>query len=180
MTTKRTLTSRTAALLALYDLSGDRRAVDTEDVAMRAAEVAPKAFRWKKYPEQIDLERVRMALIHNKEHKPAFVSGGVRDGWQLTTEGFKACLALRRNTPAASEAETNRLRHSTAFATWTAGSEGAVKREEVLELLRVNDYFPESKRRQRAAAVINAAVGNPELESFVNALTKKYPEVMRT
>jgi hypothetical protein len=55
-----------------------------------------------------------------------------------------------------------------------------VTRAHVLDLLRVNDYFPESKRRQRAVAFVNAATGDPELEPFVVALKRKYPEVMRT
>lgn len=179
MTSKQALTSRIAALLALYDTGGGRHAVDTEDVAMRAAEVAPKHFRWKKYPEQIDLERVRMALKHNKEHTPPFVSGGMRHGWQLTTQGLRACLGFR-DTSATDGAIAQRLRLSRAFATWTKEGEVSLRRTEVLELLRVNEYFPEARRRQRASAVINAAVGDPELEYFVEALERNYPEVMRT
>lgn len=179
MTSKQALTSRMAALLALYDSGGGRRAVDTEDIAMRAAEVAPKHFRWKKYPEQINLERVRMALQHSKENAPPFVSGGVRHGWQLTTQGLRACLEFR-DASAANDAHARRLRMSRAFTSWTKEGEVSLRRTEVLELLRVNEYFPEVRRRQRASAVINAAVGDPELESFVEALERNYPEVMRT
>jgi len=168
-----------AALLALHDLGGERQAVDTEDVAMRAAQVAPKSFRWRKYPDQVDLERVRIALKHNKEHEPALVSGGIRDGWQLTAEGLKECLKFRGASPVADSAEAKRMRLSKAFATWSGEHKDALRREDVLELLRVNDYFPESKRRQRAAAVVNAAAGDAELEYFVEMLKRRYPEVMR-
>lgn len=176
----RALSSKMAALVALYDLGGARRAVDTEDVAMRAAQVAPKAFRWKRYPEQVHLERVRVALMHNKENSPALVSGGGRDGWQLTQEGLKACLTLRGDRSSTSSEDVKRITFSEAFAAWQRGGEDAVGRTDVLELLRVNDYFPESKRRERAVAFMNAAADDPELEPFVAALKRKYPEVMRT
>src|SRR3712207_1083144 len=135
MTTKG-LSSKMAALLALYDLGGERRAVHTEDVAMRAAQVAPKAFRWKRYPEQVHLERVRVALMHNKEDSPALVSGGGRDGWQLTQEGLKACLALRGERSAASSEDVKRIKLSKAFVAWQKGGENDVSRSDVLELLR--------------------------------------------
>lgn len=170
-----------AALLALYDLGGGRRAVDTEDVAMRAAQVAPKAFRWKRYPEQVNLERVRMALMHNKEHTPALVSGGVRDGWQLTQAGVKACEILRGNsTVSTKREEAQRIQHSKAFAGWRSEGEEAVTRADLLDLLRVNNYFPESKRRQRVVSFFNAIGNDPELERFAEMLKRKYPEVMRT
>lgn len=175
-----TTTPKMAALLALYDLGGDHRAVDTEDVAMRAAQVAPKAFRWKRYPEQVNLEAVRLSLKHNKEQIPALVSGGIRDGWQLTQEGVKACVTLRgRPTVAKSEEEAEWIRQSNVFTTWRKNGEDAVTRTALLELLRVNDYFPEAKRRQRVVAFVNAAVNDPELEAFVAVLQHRYPEVMR-
>lgn len=39
-----------------------------------------------------------------------------------------------------------------------------------LELLPINGYFPEVRHRQQVFAVINATVGDPGLESFVEAL----------
>jgi len=147
---------------------------------MRAAQVAPKAFRWKRYPEQVNLERVRVALMHNKEHTPTLVSGGVRDGWQLTQEGAKACLEFRGEPATASKADAQRIQRSEAFAAWKRNGEGAVTRTDLMNLLRINDYFPEAKRRQRVVAFLNAVASDPELEPFVAVLKGKYPEVMRT
>ena len=50
----RKITSQRLAAVALLQLEGATRAVDTEDLAMKMAALAPDRFRWKKYPEQID------------------------------------------------------------------------------------------------------------------------------
>jgi hypothetical protein len=173
------LTSRIATILALYDLGGSQHAIDTEDIAMRAAQVAPKAFRWKRYPEQVNLEAVRLALKDNKRLVPPTISGGVRDGWQLTQEGVKACLKFR-GEPATLKTEARKIRRSRVFSAWQKDGEGAITRADLIDILRVNDYFPESKRRQRVVAFVNSTSGDPELESFVEVLKRKYPEVMRT
>src|SRR4051794_31005847 len=112
------LHAQMATLLALYDLGGGRRAVDTEDIAMRAAQVAPKLFRWKKYPEQIDLEAVRLGLKGNKAHSPPYVTGSIRTGWQLTVDGLRQCEGLRVTAGSDLHAEAQRLRLSKAFQTW--------------------------------------------------------------
>ena len=40
----------------MYLLGGETRRVDTEDIAVKANELAPGRFAWKKYPDQINLE----------------------------------------------------------------------------------------------------------------------------
>lgn len=72
--------------LALWHLGGDQHPIDTEDVAMKANELAPHAFTWRKYPDQINLELIRVNLSDAKL-KAGLVSGGGRDGWSLTTRG---------------------------------------------------------------------------------------------
>lgn len=139
---------------------------------MRAAEVAPMAFRWKKYPDQVNLEAVRLSLKSSKDH--ALVSGGIRDGWQLTLEGLKACEPFR-DDPIVKE-EARRIRNSEAFAAWQNG--GVVTRNALLEVLRINDYFPEPRRRQRVVAFLNATGKDPDLETFARALERAHPEVM--
>jgi hypothetical protein len=118
--------------------------------------------------------------MHNKEDSPALVSGGGRSGWQLTEEGVKACLAWRGEQSGANNEDVRRIKLSKAFASWQEGGDGAVTRADVLEMLRVNDYFPESKRRERAVAFANAGASDPDLATFVAAMKRKYPEVMRT
>lgn len=173
------VSTKGAALLALYDLGGAQRAVDTEDVAMRAAEIAPRAFRWKKYPEQINLESVRLALKHNKEESPARVSGGILEGWQLTANGLKECEGLR-GIRSDDHGSVARIRSSGAFRAWREGGSQAVSRASLLDLLRTNDYFPESKRRQRAIALLNCAHSAEDVDAFLSSMTTRFPEELRT
>lgn len=175
----RAVTARMAALLALFDLGGSVRPVGTEDVAMRAAQVAPRAFRWKRYPEQVHLEAVRLALKAGKEHSPPLAVGTVRQGWQLTPEGVQACESVRGTPPALLQEETRRVSHSPAFRTWQGRGAVAVTKTELLDLLRVDEYFPEARRRERVIALLNAVRGNPELESFAAEMRERYPEVMK-
>src|SRR5262245_4834111 len=68
--------------LAVFLLGGDEQVVDTEDVAMKVNAIAPGRFSWRKYPEQVNLELVRVFLSDAK--KPEFgglVSGSGARGW---------------------------------------------------------------------------------------------------
>jgi hypothetical protein len=74
--------------LALYVLGGGARVIDTEDVAMSAHDIAPGRFSWRKYPEQINLELVRVALSDaRKEENGGLVTGTGKSGWSLTAAG---------------------------------------------------------------------------------------------
>jgi len=172
------LTSRVAVLLALNDLGGDHRAADTEDIAMRAAEVAPRSFRWKRYPDQVDLELVRLALKNCKIQDPPLVAGGVREGWQLTPAGLAVCASFQRVSPQKSSSTAKSITSSRAFREWREHGPASVTREQLLELLRVNDYFPNSKRRERVIALRNDASGDKRLAEFVTAMEDCFPEVM--
>lgn len=82
-------------VLALYALRGDGSPVSTEDVAVKANEIAPGRFAWKKYPEQINLEHVRVFLTDAKKEKNGrLVGGGNTSGWVLSDRGL--ALAKRR------------------------------------------------------------------------------------
>lgn len=74
-------------VLAVYLLGGDRKAVDTEDVAVRVYELSPTRFGWRKYPEQINLELVRVSLSDAKKGGSALLAGSGKTGWTLTPAG---------------------------------------------------------------------------------------------
>src|SRR6266700_2295494 len=86
--TRKKITSKHIAVIALLQLDGSERAVDMEDLAMKMAELAPGRFNWKKYPEQIHIESVRSSVKKLLEAKPRLAAGGVRDGWMLTPAGI--------------------------------------------------------------------------------------------
>ena len=76
--------------LAVFLLGGDKRPVDTEDVAVKAHELAPGRFAWRKYPDQINLELIRVSLSDAKKPKNgAMLDGSGDTGWSLTPDGFQ-------------------------------------------------------------------------------------------
>ena len=76
--------------LAVYLLGGDQRAIDTEDVAIEAHRLAPGRFSWRKYPDQVNLELVRVYLSDGKKaSKGGWLEGSGKEGWSLTPAGLK-------------------------------------------------------------------------------------------
>jgi hypothetical protein len=75
--------------LAVYRVGGAQRAIDTEDVAVEAHKIAPGRFSWKKYPDQINLELIRVFLSDAKKNENGLVIGSGRRGWRLTQRGLK-------------------------------------------------------------------------------------------
>ena len=68
-------------VLALYFLDGHSKRVDTEDVAIKSHELAPLRFAWAKYPEQVNLELIRVALSDAKKpEKGRLIVGSGRRG----------------------------------------------------------------------------------------------------
>jgi hypothetical protein len=82
------LSNHEIVTLAVYLLGGDTQYVDTEDIAVKANEVAPGRFTWRKYSDQINIENVRAFLSDAKKEKNgAFLRGAGKDGWLLTESG---------------------------------------------------------------------------------------------
>src|SRR5229473_3213823 len=74
--------------LAVYLLGGESRHIDTEDIAVKVNEIAPRRFTWRKYPDQINIENVRAFLSDAKKDKNGgFLRGAGKDGWLLTESG---------------------------------------------------------------------------------------------
>ena len=75
--------------LAVYLLGGDAQYVDTEDAAVKANELAPGRFTWRKYRDQINIDTVRKRLWDAATpEKGAYLAGSEKKGWMLTTAGL--------------------------------------------------------------------------------------------
>jgi hypothetical protein len=84
--------------LATYLLGGAQKAVDTEDIAVEAHRLAPGRFSWKKYPDQINLELIRVYLSDaKKSDKGELLLGSGRTGWRLTQRGLKWAQQAAQN-----------------------------------------------------------------------------------
>lgn len=89
------LSNHQIVVLALYLLGGETSYVHTEDIAVRANELAPGRFSWKRHLEQINLEHIRVFLTDAKKDKNGrLVGGSNRTGWILSDRG----LAFARNS----------------------------------------------------------------------------------
>ncbi len=90
---KRGYNNSDITIIEVYQLGGALRHIHLEDVALKAAELSPKAFSWKKYPEHINMEAVRMALKNELGARNRRIVGSIRDGWMLTPNGLSWYLA---------------------------------------------------------------------------------------
>ena len=83
--------------LAVFILGGEEKRIDTEDVAMKAHELAPTRFAWRKYPNQINLELVRVYLSDGKSaEKGGYIEGSGKTGWTLTPSGLRWARETQR------------------------------------------------------------------------------------
>jgi len=167
--------------IAVMLLGGDLDYVDTEDIAIKVNEVAPERFGWRKYPDRIDLDSVRVALRDAKKPKNGgLLIGGNTDGWMLSPGGMRWCEALdlesmklqqpiryRRDSIAANlEAERIRLRQSQAYHFFEKGRGDAITTQDFYQFARVNEYFGEKARQRRYAIVENAVAGDEMLSKL--------------
>jgi len=171
-------TNKDIVTMAVFQLGGAVRYVHVEDVAMKAAKLSPKRFCWKKYPDQTNLELVRLALKNELALPNRRVFGGIRDGWMLTPDGLSWCLSASSSTNNHSlidelHQEIDRAKKAPAFIKTINGRRDQVSVLEVESLIRVNDYFTARDRRERILALANAAVLDPRLRSVLANLKEQ-------
>jgi len=83
------LSNHEIVTLAVYLLGGDSKRIDTEDIAVKANELAPGRFNWRKYRDQISIDAVRKRLWDaSRLQKGGYLLGSERDGWALTPAGL--------------------------------------------------------------------------------------------
>jgi hypothetical protein len=182
--TKVPLLKRELVVMAVFLLGGDKKFVDTEDVAVRASKIAPKAFAWRKYPDQINLELVRAVLSDaKKKQSGGLLHGTGTKGWRLSDAGViwaegKGRALLNKgqvDTPAwpgssdtrRTDRELQRVKVSEAWAQWVA--EGRVDPNAAKLLLRIDDYATPEMRDQKIARMRSAITANEEAVRFLEA-----------
>ena len=171
--------------LAVYMLGGAQKFIDTEDVAIQAFRLAPRRFGWRKYPEQINLELVRVSLSDAKKpHKGTLLRGSGRRGWSLTAKGNKWIeanlnllerdLSLRSNESrragsvdvARADRESKRLQSSAAWRQWREDPQ-AVKAAHAKEIFRIDSYTKPDMLSLKIDRLLNLLSKDPEISSFL-------------
>ena len=88
------LSNHEIVTLTVFLLGGDSKRIDTEDVAVKANELAPGRFTWRKYSDQINIKNISWFLWDAKKPKNgSYLIGADEDGWMLTESGLKFAKA---------------------------------------------------------------------------------------
>jgi hypothetical protein len=170
--------------IALMLCGGGARSVDTEDIAVKANEIAPGRFAWRKYPEQINIDTVRKRLWDaRKEDKGGFVFGSEKDGWQLTERGVKfakeARKSLSESHPMArsslrekrfARAEKLRMLETEAYTKFSSGSKSSITPREAETFFRIDDYVLGEEREKKVTRALNLFGNDRQLGPLVHFL----------
>jgi len=170
--------------IALLLCGGDARSVDTEDIAVKANEIAPGRFAWRKYPDQINIDTVRKRLWDaRKDTKGRFVFGSEKDGWQLTETGVKFAKrekkTLKGGYPAArsslrerrfARAEKLRMLETEAYAKFSSGSQLSITPREAETFFRIDDYVLGEEREKKVIRALTLFGNDRQLGPAVHFL----------
>jgi hypothetical protein len=190
---KKTLTPITHSELLTWAVSllgGDQRRIDTEDIAVKAFQLAPKRFCWRKYPDQINLELVRVYLSDAKKPEHGeLLTGSGRTGWSLTRKGLDwirsadsrlqalGANEFRRPAPRAGsidssrrDRERKRILTLPAWARWSQGDKSVILAE-AREVFRIDSYSTASVREAKLTRLRAMLEDDQELSSFLTHLS---------
>lgn len=175
--------------LALFVLGGGGRVVDTEDVAKRVHEIAPGRFAWRKYPEQINLELVRVALSDaRKPENGGLVTGTGRSGWSLTAGGQRWAevnaprlleLDLRKHRAERTagsvderrwQRERTRVLTTDAWRQWGETHDAShITQEAAADLFRIDRYVVGRAQERKVNRMREMFGGDDDLAPFIEA-----------
>lgn len=187
----KSLANHEIVTLAVFLLGGESSHVDTEDIAMRASEMAPGRFAWHKYPEQINIDTVRKRLWDAaRADKGGYLVGSERKGWMLTQSGIQFARAHARDLDRAELSrkplsqrerrwhtrERARLQAESAFLKYSAGRVAEISQQEAESFFRVDDYVLGETRRTKIQRITNAFGDDPELGPAVRELSSMVPD----
>ena len=174
-------------VLAAYLVGARYSYVDTEDIAVKANEIAPGRFSWRKYKDQINIETVRKRLWDaTKPEKGGYLIGTEVKGWLVTEAGrqyAEANLAkleqwdLSKNRLSRREQtwvgrERIRMRGEAAYQKLRSGAGSEITPAEAERFFRVDDYVVGDARRAKIERARNVLSNDPELSAAINEIAK--------
>lgn len=182
------LSNTQIAVLAAYLAGASKGPADTEDVAVKAADLAPGRFSWRKYPEQINIETIRKRLWDAASEKMGrLLTGSERDGWLLTEAGLKFCqehsdelsrpeegtIRLSQKEQAWATRERVRMQAEVAYRKWQAGGIGEIKPVEAERFFRIDDYIVGDLRRSRISRARDIFAADQTMSKAIDEIAKK-------
>ena len=181
-----TLANHEVVVLAAYLTGAESTSVDTEDIAIKANDLAPGRFGWRKYKEQINIDAVRKRLWDAaKPEKGAYLIGSEKLGWRLTKAGFDFAhhhlssgnMTQPNRAPtsqaerAAQTREIKRLMSEDAFQKILLGQADSITRSEAEKFFRIDDYVTEKARMAKIERFRIIATDNSELTNAISILS---------
>ena len=185
------LANHEIVVLAAYLAGAESKLADTEDIAIKANELAPGRFSWRKYKEQINIDAVRKRLWYaTKPEKGAYLIGSEKVGWRLTKAGFdfanhyiSAGNMAQPNRARASQAERTaqtreikRMMAEDAFQKVRLGQTASITRSEAERFFRIDDYVTGKARMAKIERFRIIAAENSELAQAINILSRLVKE----
>ncbi len=180
------LSNEQIVIVALWWLRGEHELADIEDVAMSADAVTPGRFRWRKYPDQINIQTVGKALRDAKMHGMA--TGTSARGWMLTDAGTEVGRALAADAPETQarraltsqqkawlHKEKTRLLAEEAFKKVASAAADTVTERELLRFFRLDDYIVGETRTARISRITHSFSDDPVLGVAVKILADRIP-----
>lgn len=182
------LSNHEIVTLAVYLLGGESRVIDTEDIAVKANQIAPGRFTWRKYSNQINIENVRTFLSDAKKGKNgSYLTGSGKDGWMLTQSGVRFAsknvgslngidLSKKRLNPKERQwlqNERARMLSSDAYLKFNSGGLNTVSVKEAEAFFRLDDYVVGATRERKVLRILNSFGNDPELGQVVKELADK-------
>ena len=186
--TQKGLSNHELVTLAVYLLGGDAQYVDTEDAAVKANELAPGRFTWRKYREQINIDTVRKRLWDAATpEKGAYLAGSEKKGWMLTASGLKFAAKNIASVDSADlskkrlglkekqwlRSERVRMLSSEAYAKVQNGLADTVTFQEAEEFFRIDAYVTGQAREQKIMRTLTTFGDDQELGEAVKTLAAK-------
>lgn len=174
--------------IAVYLLGGELARIDIEDIAVKANEIAPGRFSWRKYPDQINIRAVQKRLFDaaNPE-KGGLLIGTEKAGWQLTERGATfvrqqlpeleagglAREPTNQLTAQHRRTEKARMLASSAFGTWHASGLDSVSLQEAEAFFRIDDYVAGTARERKIERALNMFSSDADLGELVRSLAAR-------
>jgi len=184
-TASESLSNHEIVTLAVYLMGGDRGHIDTEDVAVKANELAPGRFVWKKYNEQINIKNVEAFLFDaRKEKYGAYVIGSGIEGWLLTEAGLAFAkqaasklenLDLSKTRLSSKERqwmmrERERMLADPVMDQLDSGESNTLTKGDALRFFKVDPYLDNRSRKARIQRYLNYLGEDPQLGPVIRTL----------
>ena len=145
-------------------------------------------FSWKKYPDQINLELIRVYLSDAKM-KGELVLGSGRTGWRLTQKGLKWAEGMAREIGQVDTSrsraklrsgsvdeqrwrrERSRLVSTAAWTNWSGGNRD-ISATQAKEVFRIDSYAREVMRVAKITRLQSLFAADDEVTPFLDHLIK--------